>query len=126
MTKQPQRNEGIIISGGELKAQQVSVGRGARAVQTIHNAATQQDETVATALKELTESIQQYLNDQSKQDETLEMLASLAEEMKKETPNKTISSSLLKGLEDSVGHITSIAVKLAPFVVAAKATLGIP
>jgi hypothetical protein len=124
----PTTNYGITISGnGKLEADQVAVGQGAQAIKTIYGTADGMgNTTLATALKDLTAAIQEQIKDEKEQAEVLDTLKTLAEELKKERPNKVIGGSLLQGLEQAVGSITNIAAKLAPFIIAAKATLGIP
>jgi hypothetical protein len=98
------RNEGIVVSGGALRAGQLAVGRGASV--TVGAAGT--DPEVIRRLDALLELVEQHaaaLSDPAAVRSTAEVLR---DEVTKPKPNRITVRGLLAGLTEAVGTVTPL------------------
>jgi hypothetical protein len=107
-----QNNEGIIVSGGSFNANQVSVGHNSQAIQATYTIADDlkrsgKDE-VAAALRALLKALGDHGSKVTSLDEVVQAVQQIAEETKKEKPNKITLKSLLDGIRDVVKPVAEI------------------
>jgi uncharacterized protein YqeY len=111
-----QNNEGIIISGGNFSAGQVAVGKGAQAIQTTYNLASEFQaegkEDLAKAITELLTSLETHRPQVADYDEVSQAVQQIAEEVKKEQPSKLTLKGLLNAVKESVGSVVEIVEKV--------------
>ncbi len=104
-------NQGIIITGGAIKADQVAVGTGAVAQKTID---TSQHADAAATIDDLRKQLSSLL-DLIKQhrdilDASTEGAVEVAmQEAEREKPNKVVMSSIMDGITNGVKSISSVA-----------------
>lgn len=105
-------NEGIIVSGGAFNAGQVSVGKGAQAVQNTYNLASELhldgESDLAQAITELIKAVEKYRSQLNNYDELTQNVQQVAEEIKKEQPNKFTLKGLLDSIKESIGSTVEI------------------
>lgn len=106
------RNEGVQISGGQIHAAAMAVGRGASASNATADAtetlrARDQDK-IADRLAELVEALKADGAGLANPAEVEESAALVASELTRETPNKTTLLGLLSGITGAVGSVTSL------------------
>jgi uncharacterized protein YqeY len=112
-----QNNEGIIVSGGNfIGAGQVAVGKGAQAIQTTYNLASEFQsegkEDLAKAITELLTSLETHRPQVADYDEVSQAVKQIAEEVKKEQPSKLTLKGLLNAVKESVGSVVEIVEKV--------------
>lgn len=111
-----QNNDGIIVSGGTFKANQVAVGKGAQAIQTTYNLAhefqSQGKAELAQAMTELLASLEAHRPQLADYDEVSQAVQQIAEEVKKEQPSKLTLKGLLNAVKESVSSVTEIVEKV--------------
>lgn len=107
------QNEGIILQGGSIQADQIAVGRNAQAIKTIDAAS---DSLAQKGLQEIQEKLQQLVkaleqngNALDNQSEILDSTAVVAEELKKDKPNKLTLNAMLEGIAQGVKSVSTIA-----------------
>jgi hypothetical protein len=100
-----ERNEGIVVSGGSLRADQLAVGRHASV--TVGAAPGTDPEVVRRldALLELVEKHAAALSDPAAVRSTAEVLR---DEVTKPKPNRITVRGLLAGLTEAVGTVTPL------------------
>lgn len=105
-------NEGIIVSGGAFNAGQVSVGKGAQAVQNTYKLASELDldgeSDIAQTITELIKVVETYRSELNNYDELAQNIQQVAEEIKKEQPNKFTLKGLLDSIKESIGSTVEI------------------
>ena len=123
-------NEGIIVSGGTIHGKQITVGRGAQAIQTTYCFANdlREDgkEQLADALTELLSSIEAHKAQIADYDEVLNAVQQIAHEAKKNEPSKLTLKGLLGAVKESVSSIADIVEKIGALRKAVTLTMGIP
>ena len=123
-------NEGIYVSGGSLNAGQISVGRGAQAIQNTYNLASQLGESgkseVAQAITELLKALEVSSNKIADKEEVTQTVQQVAEEVQKEKPNKFTLKGLLSTLKESLGSTAEIAEKVTILQKAIALMMGLP
>ncbi len=122
-------NDGIIISGGSLNAEQVAVGQGAQAIKTTYNLAQELEnddrQELARAIKELLQSLEAHQPDIDDYDEVSQAVQQITEEVQKEQPSKLTLKALLNGVKESVGSIVEIVEKVGLLQKAIAVTTGL-
>lgn len=107
------RNEGIHVTGGSFKADQVAVGRNAHATKilnTANEALEQKGLTeVRDRLDELLKAVTVNADSLTNPDEVLDSTEVVATELAKDEPNKLTIMGVLNGITDSVRSVASIA-----------------
>ena len=125
-----QDNEGIIVSGGTFSADQVVVGKGAQAIQTTYNLASEFQaegkEDLAKAIKELLTSLEDHRHQIADYDEVSQAVQQIAEEVKKEQPSKLTLKGLLNAVKESVGSVVEIVQKVGLLQKAIAVITGLP
>ncbi|MEU4424105.1 hypothetical protein AB0F81_26045 [Actinoplanes sp. NPDC024001] len=109
----PRRNEGIIVTGGRIDAGALAVGRGARAEQVVHQAATdlaaRGQAELAQALEELIRRIDEHAAQLANAGELKESAQVVAEELTRDEPNRTTVTGVLAGIAESVKSVAGVA-----------------
>lgn len=125
-----QSNEGIQITGGSFNANQVAVGRGAKAIQNTYNLANQLEESgkgeVAQAITELLKALEAHSDQVADKEEVTQAVEQVAEEVQKEKPNKFTLKGLLSSLKESLGSVVEIAEKVTVLQKVVAVMLGLP
>jgi translation initiation factor 2B subunit (eIF-2B alpha/beta/delta family) len=125
-----QNNEGIIVSSGTFNAGQVTVGKGAQAIQTTYNLASefQSDgkNDLAKALTELLTSLEDHRTQIADYDEVSQAVQQIAEEVKKKEPSKLTLKGLLTAIKESVGSVVEIVEKVGFLQKAIALVTGLP
>jgi hypothetical protein len=125
-----QNNEGIIVSGGTFSAGQVAVGKGAQAVQTTYNLASEfqaEGKTdLAQAMTALLTALEAHRPQIADYDEVSQAVQQIAEEVKKETPSKLTLKGLLSAVKESVGSVVEIVEKVGLLQKAIGLLTGLP
>lgn len=107
------RNEGIYMTGGSIQADQMAVGRSARATKILSTASDNLEQKGLTELRdklaELLREIDAHADALHNPDEVLDSTEVVAEELAKDKPNKLTITAVLNGIVDSVGSVASIA-----------------
>ena len=127
MDQNTRPNEGIIITGGTINAQQLAVGRHAKAFQTI----TQAEDALAqkglveiqAKLDALKEALTQNGGSLQNQDEVMGATEQVAQELTKEKPNKLAVVGILSGIAQSVNSVTAVATAVHGLTAAVSAFL---
>lgn len=125
-----QNNEGIIVSDSTFSAGQVTVGKGAQAIQTTYNLASELQsegkEDLAKAITELLTSLEAHRPQISDYDEVSQTVQHIAEEAKKEQPSRLTLKGLLSAVKGSVGSIVEIVEKVGLLQKAIAVVIGLP
>lgn len=125
-----QNNEGIIVSGGTFSAGQVAVGKGAQAIQTTYNLASEfQSEgktDLVQAMTALLTALETHRPQIADYDEVSQAVQQIAEEVKKETPSKLTLKGLLGAVKESVGSVVEIVEKVGLLQKAIGLVTGLP
>jgi hypothetical protein len=107
------RNEGIYQSGGSIQADQIAVGRNARAAKILNvtNDVLEQKglQEIRDKLDELLKVIIEHANSLDAPDEVLDSTEIVAKELAKDKPNKLTVTGVLTGIADGVKSVASIA-----------------
>jgi hypothetical protein len=97
-------NEGISITGGSINAEQIAVGRYARAEKVINSASQVLDDRkyhdISQKLQALLEALKQNSDHLNNKDEMIETTEKVATEIIHKQPNKTIIQALINGIID--------------------------
>jgi uncharacterized protein YqeY len=111
-----QNNEGIIVSGGTFNAGQVTIGKGAQAIQTTYDLAsefqTEGKNDLAKAITELLTSLEAHRPQIADYDEVSQAVQQIVEEAKKKEPSKLTLKGLLTAVKESVGSVVEITEKV--------------
>jgi translation initiation factor 2B subunit (eIF-2B alpha/beta/delta family) len=111
-----QSNEGIVVTGGTFNADQVAVGRGAQAIQTTYNMAselqTEGKADLAEAITDLLKALEAHKSEISDYDEVTQAVQKVVEETKKEQPSKLTLKGLLGAVKESVSSVVEIVEKV--------------
>lgn len=123
-------NEGIIVTGGSFKSDQVAVGANSQAIKNIYDAVSDlqssEKSEVARAISDLLNAVQADGGRLQDREEIIETLQHLAEEVKKEKPSKLTLKGLLTGIGEAVAPIAEIFQKVVVLKTAVAALTGIP
>jgi len=123
-------NKGIILNGGSLNAEQIVIGDHVRAIKNTYNLASQLQESgkgeVALAITELLNALESHSGKINDRDEVTQAVEQVAEEVKKEKPNKFTLKGLLSSLKDSLGSIVEISEKVTALQKVVALMLGLP
>lgn len=113
MDKNVPKNEGIYMTGGTINAEQIAVGRKARATKIVSSAnqALEQKglQEVRDKLDELVNALTTHADALDNPDEVLDSAEVVAEELSKDKPNKLTLTAILSGIASSVQSVTAIA-----------------
>jgi hypothetical protein len=109
----PDRNEGVIVSGGTLNADVRAVGRRAQAIKNVTSsadtlAAGGRDE-VADRLRALIAAIEAHADELGEPDELARSTETVAHELESEKPNTLTVRAVLDGLARAAGPVTAVA-----------------
>lgn len=108
----PEHNEGIIISGGTLRADALAVGRYSRAIHAVgaaREALTERGEQdVAERMGELMEQLRLHADELRNPGELLEATESVAAELTREKPNKLTAIGVLTGIAGAVASVAGV------------------
>jgi uncharacterized protein YqeY len=106
---QPRRNEGIIVTGGTVTADQIAVGHKARAVKkSIGAVGDRGRDEVAQALEELVRVLQAHAAQLDDAEELLDASRTVADELAKEKPNKRTVGAVLASIGEAAGNLVSV------------------
>lgn len=115
-------NEGLIITGGTINADQIAVGKYAQAIKTANEALTQKGmQEIRVRLDELVQALNNHADALVNPDEVRDSTEMVAKELSKEKPNKLTLGAVLNGIALSVQSVTAITVA----VEALKNAIGI-
>jgi len=104
-------NEGLIITGGTINADQVAVGKYARAIKIANEALAQKGmQEIQVRLDELVQALNNHASDLDNPDEVRDSTEVVAKELSKDKPNRLTITSVLNGIASSVQSVTAIAV----------------
>ncbi len=107
------KNEGINISGGTIKADQLAVGRNARATKIVSSAGEVLDQKglqeIRDKLDELVNALTTHADALENPDEVLDSTEVVAQELSKDKPNKLTLTAVLSGIASSVQSVAAIA-----------------
>ncbi|HLX59102.1 MAG TPA: hypothetical protein VKR83_18945 [Ktedonobacteraceae bacterium] len=113
MDKNMPKNEGIYITGGAINADQIAVGRNARAMKIVSSANEALErkglQEIRDRLDELVNALTTHADALENPDELLDSAEVVAEELSKEKPNKFTLTSILSGIASSVQSVATIA-----------------
>lgn len=113
MDKNVPKNEGIYMTGGTINAEQIAVGRRARATKIVSSAnqALEQKglQEVRDKLDELVNALTTHADALDNPDEVLDSAEVVAEELSKDKPNKLTLTAILSGIASSVQSVAAIA-----------------
>ncbi len=113
MDKNIPKNEGIYMTGGTINAEQIAVGRKARATKIVSSAnqALEQKglQEVRDKLDELVNALTTHADALDNPDEVLDSAEVVAEELSKDKPNKLTLTAILGGIASSVQSVAAIA-----------------
>ena len=103
-------NEGMIVSGGSVTAQQMAVGRNA-SIELVHASqaldARGLDE-VKQKLDALLAAVKEYSGPPQAREQLIQSATAVAGELAKDKPNTLTVASVLDGIARSVGTVTGI------------------
>ena len=104
-------NEGLIITGGTINADQVAVGKYARAIKNANEALAQKGmQEIQVRLDELVQALNNHASALENPDEVRDSTEVVAKELSKDKPNKLTITAVLNGIASSVQSVTAIAV----------------
>jgi len=104
-------NEGLIITGGSINADQIAVGKYAQTIKTANEALTQKGmQEIQVRFDELVQALNDHSDALVNPDEVRDSTAVVAKELSKEKPNKLTLIAVLNGIASSVQSVTAIAV----------------
>ena len=113
MDKNVPKNEGIYMTGGTINAEQIAVGRKARATKIVSSAnqALEQKglQEVRDKLDELVNALTTHADALDNPDEVLDSAEVVAEELSKDKPNKLTLTAILSGIASSAQSVAAIA-----------------
>jgi len=113
MDKNIPKNEGIYMTGGTINAEQIAVGRKARATKIVSSAnqALEQKglQEVRDKLDELVNALTTHADALDNPDEVLDSAEVVADELSKDKPNKLTLTAILGGIASSVQSVAAIA-----------------
>ncbi len=113
MDKNIPKNEGIYMTGGTINAEQIAVGRKARATKIVSSAnqALEQKglQEVRDNLDELVNALTTHADALDNPDEVLDSAEVVADELSKDKPNKLTLTAILGGIASSVQSVAAIA-----------------
>ena len=113
MDKNMPKNEGIYMTGGTINAEQLAVGRKARAVKIVSLADQALDrkglQDIREKLDELVNILTAHADALDNPDEVLDSTEAVAAELSKDKPNKLTLTAILSGLASSVQSVAAVA-----------------
>lgn len=113
MDKDMPKNEGIYMTGGTINAEQLAVGRKARAMKIVSSAdqALEQKglQEIREKLDELVNILTEHADALENPDEVLDSTEVVAEELSKDKPNKLTLTAILSGIASSVQSVAVLA-----------------
>jgi len=116
------QNEGLIITGGTINADQIAVGKYAQAIKTANEVLTQKGmQEIQVRLDELVQALNNHSAALVNPVEVCDSTAVVANELSKEKPNKLTLIAVLNGIASSAQSVTAIAIA----VEALKNAIGI-
>ena len=103
-------NEGIVVSGGSVKAKQIAVGRNAsiKVVSAGRALEAKGMKDVKDKLDELLAAVSSHSGSVAEREKLVGSTNAVAAELSKEKPNKRNINSILDGIASSVKSVTSI------------------
>jgi hypothetical protein len=106
-------NEGIVVSGGSITADVLSVGRRAQAIKNVGASALELESRgqleLAERVRELIGAIDAHAASLEHPDEAMRSAELVAEELAKEEPDKLTVRAILGGLLQAAGSVTAMA-----------------
>ena len=109
--KKPNINEGIVQSGGKIEANQIVVGRGARAASISPTADKESEhlrQQLQTSVALLIETIEAHRGDFTNSKQVLETAQLLNKEAEASTPNKLTLTAILEGIGKAAASVSAI------------------
>jgi hypothetical protein len=104
-------NEGVIITNGKIIADQIAVGRNARAIKNANEALTQKSmQEIQSRLDELVQALNNHASALEDPEEVRDSTEVVAKELAKDKPNKLTIKAVLDGIASRVQSVTAIAV----------------
>jgi hypothetical protein len=103
------RNEGIRMSGGRIDAGALAVGRGARAIHGGDAKANAARAEVNRRLEELLRRLEVEAGRLENPDEVRGATQVVADELRKDKPNKTTITGVLTGIAAAVASVSGLA-----------------
>jgi hypothetical protein len=124
-----QSNQGIIVTGGTLNANQLAVGPGSRAIQVTHAGArdsrAEAEERVGRSAAELLRALDQQASTVEDYGELSQAIRQVVEEARKAQPSKLALRSQLSGISGAVGAEANLASELLALQSAVEALIGL-
>ena len=105
-------NNGMTVSGGTIYANQIAVGTNAKAIKKIKNNNELKErgyEDVAEKIDILTNLLLRYKDSFENMPQLMDVISTIAEELKKDNPNKITVNSILEGLTSKVSSVANVA-----------------
>lgn len=106
-------NEGIIMTGGTIKAEQVAVGKNAHAVKIMSAAKESLEQKglheIWDKLEQLEKTLNTYGSSLGNRDEIDGATKEIAKELSKDKPNKITVTGILEGVANGVKSVANIA-----------------
>jgi hypothetical protein len=106
-------NEGAYITGGSIKAEQVAMGRQARATKIVNAADDALEQKGLTEIRnkldELLRAISAQADSLDNRDEVLDSTETVAKELAKDKPNKLTITAVLSGMAESAKTVAGVA-----------------
>jgi translation initiation factor 2B subunit (eIF-2B alpha/beta/delta family) len=118
------RNEGIIQSGGHFRAGSVAVGRGATQIVGAPAGSAQEKDQAAAAINDFLKALEVHAAKLKELDELTQTVQQLAEEVRKERPNKLTLKALLEGIKGVVLPVSEMVPAFTTLTRAVMSLLG--
>lgn len=106
------KNEGIVQHGGTINAEQLAVGRGAKAVKMVKGGVISDSDDfkeIKESLEKLIKAVNENSSSLDNQSEIVNSTEVVVKELSKEKPNKLTVTAILDGIANGVKSVTSIA-----------------
>ncbi len=103
------QNEGIVVSGGSINADVLSVGRRAQATKNVAALESRGQLELAERVRELIDAIDAHAASFEHPDEAMRSAELVADELAKPEPNKLTVRAVLDGLLQAAGSATAVA-----------------
>lgn len=123
-----QSNQGISISGGVFSNNQMAAGENAQAIQNnvLAQGHLSSKEEVAQAIADLLKMLETYGDRIPDKEQVTQVVQQVAEETKKDQPNKITLKGLLSALKESLGSVVEIAEKVTVLQKVIALMMGLP
>lgn len=119
----------MIVSGGNVNADQIAVGDGAQAIKSTYRLTDELEDRgkndLAVAIRDLLKSLEAHKARISNYDEVTTAVEKITEEVKKEKPSKLTLKGLLSAVKESVSSVVEIVEKIGSLQKAISVFTGI-